>query len=94
MFRNEENQPFQSVGGFSVKHYRFFAKHYRFFANTVNESTKNNMPRPVKSPLQYMANRNGRTFFISHAVPDEISDVIGLLKPGKPIGPNSIPVKI
>ena len=52
------------------------------------------MPRPIKSPLHYMADGNDKTFFISPSVPDKISDVMGLLKLGISIGPNSIPSNI
>lgn len=65
----------------------------KFFVNVSHDITKN-IPRTRKSPLDFVHNRNCDSFFIAPSVPSEISDIINLLKPGKSLGPNSIPVKL
>ena len=64
-----------------------------FFVNVANGVTKS-IPRSPKSPLDYLDKINPHSFFISPAAPYEISDIIDLLKTGKSIGPNSIPIKL
>ena len=64
-----------------------------FFVNVANGVT-NCIPRSPKSPLDYLDKNNPHSFFISPAAPYEISDIIILLKTGKSIGPNSIPLKL
>ena len=51
------------------------------------------IPRTRKSPMDYLVNRNENSFFMTPAIPVEILDIIGLLKTGKSIGPNSIAIK-
>ena len=53
-----------------------------------------NIPRPKKSPVDFMGDRIGSSFFIAPSVPLEISEIISLLKTGKSLGPRSIPMKI
>ena len=65
----------------------------KFFANVSHDITKN-IPRSNKSPLSFMGGRVGNSFFTAPKVPTEISDIISLLKSGKSLGPNSIPMKI
>ena len=64
-----------------------------FFANVSHDITKN-IPSSNKSPLNFMGDRVGNSFFMSPSVPSEISDVIFVLKSGKSLGSNSIPMKI
>ena len=65
----------------------------KFVVNVANGVTKS-IPRSRKSPLDYLDNIYPHSFFISPAAPYEISDIIDLLKTGKSIGPNSIPIKL
>ncbi len=65
----------------------------KFFVNVGNNVTKT-IPRTMKSPMDYLGSSNGNSFFITPAVPMEISDIISMLKTGKSIGPNSIPTKL
>ena len=65
----------------------------KFFVNVSHDITKN-IPRSNKSPLSLMGSRVGNSFFTAPTVPTEISDIISLLKSGKSLGPNSIPMKI
>ena len=64
-----------------------------FFVHVADGVAKN-IPRSPKSPFDYLDNRNQLSFFISPATPYEISDIIDLVKTGKSIGPNSIPLKL
>ena len=65
----------------------------KFYVNVSHDITKN-LPRSNKSPVTFMGDRAGNSFFISPSVPSDISDIIALLKSGKSLGPNSIPMKI
>ena len=60
---------------------------------TTQNITKT-IPRTNKSPVDFMGDRIGNSFFIAPSVPLEISEIISLLKAGKSLGPNSIPMKI
>ena len=65
----------------------------KVFVNVSHKITKN-IPRPIKSPVDFMGDRVGNSFFIAPSVPLEISEIISLLKTGKSLGPKSIPMKI
>ncbi len=65
----------------------------KFFVNVSHSITKN-IPRSTKSPLDFMGDKIGSSLFIAPSVPHEISDIISLLKTGKSLGPNSIPMKV
>ena len=65
----------------------------KFFVNVSHTVTKS-IPKSKKSPMCFMGKRINNSMFISPAVPLEISDIINLLRVGKSIGPNSIPIKI
>ena len=65
----------------------------KFFVNVSHNITKN-IPRSKKSPVDFMGSRIGSSFFTAPSIPLEISDIISLLKSGKSLGPNSIPMKI
>ena len=52
------------------------------------------IPRSMKSPVDFMRGRIGSSCFSAPSIPLEISDIISLLKAGKSLGPNSIPMKI
>ena len=64
-----------------------------FFVNVADGVTKR-IPRSPKSPLDYLENENPNSFFITPTAPHEIADIIDVLKTGKSIGPNSIPIKL
>ena len=64
-----------------------------FFVNVASNISKK-VPRTMKSPLDFLKNRIGTSFFISPTVPMEVADVINLLKSGKSVGPNSIPITL
>ena len=64
----------------------------KIFVNVSHDITKN-IPRSNKSPLDYLVDKVGNSFFIAPSVPHEISDIISILKSGKSLGPNSIPMK-
>ena len=61
---------------------------------TVSHDITRNIPRPRKSPMDFLNDRVGNSFFTTASIPVEIFDIIALLKPGKSLGPNSIPIKI
>ena len=63
------------------------------FFNVADGVTKR-IPRSPKSPLDFLDNGNPSSFFITPTAPYEILDIIGSLKTGKSLGPNSIPLKI
>ena len=65
----------------------------KFFVNVSHNITKN-IPRSTKSPVDFMGSRIGSSFFTAPSIPPEISEIISLLKTGKSLGPNSIPMKI
>ena len=65
----------------------------KFFVNVSHDITKN-IPRPYKSPVNFMGGRIVNSFFIAPSIPSDVSDIISLLKSGKSLGPNSIPMKI
>ena len=65
----------------------------KYFVNVSRDITKN-LPISNKSPVNFMADRNGNSFFTAPSTPYEISDIISTLKSGKSLGPNSIPMKI
>ena len=65
----------------------------KFFVNVSHDITKN-ISQSNKSPLDYLVDKVGNSFFIAPSVPHEISDIISVLKSGKSLGPNSIPMKI
>ena len=65
----------------------------KFFVNVSHNITKN-IPRSKKSPVDFMGSRIGSSFFTAPSIPLEISDIISLLKSGKSLGRNSIPMKI
>ena len=50
-----------------------------FFVRVADGITKR-IPRPPKSPLDYLVNSNTHSPFISAAAPCEISDIIDLFK--------------
>ena len=64
-----------------------------FFVNVADGVTKR-IPRSPKSPLDYLNGENPNSFFITPAAPYEMSDIIDVLKTGKSLGPNSIPIKL
>ena len=64
-----------------------------FFVNVADGVTKR-LPRSPKSPLDYLKSKSPHSFFITPSVPVEVSDIIDMLKTGKSIGPNSIPIKL
>ena len=65
----------------------------KYFVNVSHDITKN-IPRSKKSPMDFMGVRVGNSFFTAPSTAFEISDIISLLKSGKSLGPNSIPMKI
>ena len=65
----------------------------KFFLNVSHYVTKF-IPRSKESPMCFIGKRVNNSLFISPSVAFEISDIINMLKVGKYIGPNSIPIKI
>ena len=65
----------------------------KFFVNVSHNITKT-IPRFNKSPVDFMGDRTGNSFFTAPSVANEISEIISLLKTGKSPEPNSIPMKI
>ena len=64
-----------------------------FFVNVSHNITKPT-PRTNTSPVDFMGEILGNSFFIAPSVPLEISEIISLLKTGKSLGANGIPIKI
>ena len=65
----------------------------KIFVNVSHDITRN-IPRPIKSPVNFMGDRVNNSFFIAPSISSDISELISLLKSGKSLGPNSIPLKI
>ena len=65
----------------------------KYFVN-VSHSITSTMPRTHKSPNAFMFSRVCNWFVITPSAPSDVLDVISLLKPGKSLGPNSIPMRI
>ena len=61
----------------------------RYFSNVATEITKK-IPLTQKSPIDPLPN----SFFLSSAIPTEVSAIISALKDNKASGPNSIPIKL
>ena len=55
----------------------------------INDS----IPHTKKSPLDYLTNRNDKSFFISPTTPEEVEAIIISLNNRKSTGPYSIPIK-
>ena len=65
----------------------------KFFVNVSHDITKK-IPRTRKSPLDFISNSICDSFFIAPSASSEISDIINMLKSGKSLGLNSIPIKL
>ena len=65
----------------------------KFFVNVSHDVTKN-IPRSNKSPVDFLSDKIGSSFFTTPSVPFELSDIISALKSGKSLGPNSILMKV
>ena len=65
----------------------------KYFVNVSHDITKT-IPRAKKSPMDFMGERVGNSFFTAQSTAFEIPDIISLLRSGKSLGPNSIPMKI
>ena len=63
----------------------------KYFVNVSRDITRN-LSISNKSPVNFMADKNGNSFFTAPSTPYEISDIISTLKSGKSLGPNSIPM--
>lgn len=50
--------------------------------------------KTIKSPMEFMGDRVGNSFFTAPSTAFEISDIITPLKSGKFLGPNSLLMKI
>ena len=64
-----------------------------FFTNIsgkINDST----PHTKMSPLNYLANRNDKSFIISLTTPEEVEAIIISLNSRKSTGPCSIPIEL
>ena len=64
-----------------------------FFVNIADDITKK-LPGDPKSPLDYLADRNDKSMFLSPVTASEIENIIANLNPSKSVGPHSIPVKL
>ncbi len=62
-----------------------------FFINVAEEITKT-IPKTPKSPLEYLSSRISSSIFLKTFI--EVNDLINSLNPSKPVGPNSIPIKL
>ena len=80
-------------GNLTTDSYKMAAVFNDFFVNVADGVTKR-LPRSPKSPLDYLKSKSPHSFFITPSVPVEVSDIIYMLKTGKSIGPNSIPIKL
>ena len=65
----------------------------KFFVDVSHDISKN-IPRSNKSPVDFMGDKIGNSFFTAPSVLFEISDIISALKSGKSLGSNSIPMKV
>ena len=60
----------------------------------VSHSITSTIPRAHKSPTNFMPSSVCNSFFIMPSAPSDIVDIISLLKPGKSLGPSSVPMRI
>ena len=64
-----------------------------FFVN-VSALVCSEIPRPKKSPIDYLGCRNPNSIYLNPIIHNEIDDIISSLQNGKSTGPFSIPVKL
>ena len=65
----------------------------QYFVNVPKQVDKE-IPRTMKSPMDYLTNRIGNSFFLKPTNPSEIEAIILSFKNSKSVGPYSIPVKL
>ena len=65
----------------------------QYFVNVPKQVDKE-IPRTTKSPMDYLTNRIGNSFFLKPTNPSEIEAIILSFKNSKSVGPYSIPVKL
>ena len=70
-----------------------FAVFNNFFVN-VSQKCNKDIPRTKKSPPDYMASADDKSFFVSPVTPEEIEYIIGSLNNAKSSCPYSIPTKL
>ena len=93
-FKNNSNPTCLDVNQKSITNHKQIAQEFNsFFTNIAGKIASKIIPTNV-SRMDYLNNRNERTFFLSPTTPDEVSDQIKLLKNWKSSGPNSIPCKL
>ena len=64
-----------------------------FFTN-ISAKINNSTPHTKKSSVNYLTNRNDKSFFISLTTPEEVEAIIISLNSGKSTGPYSIPIQL
>ena len=64
-----------------------------FFTN-ITAKINDSIPHTKKSPLDYLTNRNDKSFFISPTTPEEVEAIIISFNSRKSTGPYSIPIKL
>ena len=65
----------------------------QYFVNIPKQVDKE-IPHTMKSPMDYLTNRIGNSFFLTPTNPSEIEAIILSFKNSKSVGPCSIPVKL
>ena len=65
----------------------------QYFVNVPKQVDKE-IPHTMKSPMDYLTNRIGNSFFLKPTNPSEIEAIILSVKNSKSVGPYSIPVKL
>ena len=65
----------------------------QYFVNVPKQVDKE-IPRTMKSPMDYLTDRIGNSFFLKPTDHNEIKAIILSFKNSKSVGPYSIPVKL
>ena len=79
--------------GNSVKDSSKMAGMFHDFFTNISAKINDSIPHTKMSPLDYLTNRNDKSFFISPTTPEEVEAIIVSLNSEKSTGPYSIPVK-
>ena len=66
------------------------AEMFNDFFKDISAKINDSIPSTKKSPLDYLTNRNDKSFFISLTTPEEVEAIIISLNSGKSTGPYSI----
>ena len=77
--------------GVTINDPKEIAKVFNHYFTNITSEVDSEIPRSRKSPLDYLGNKCGSSFFLSPTDSAEIENIIAELKKSKASGPYSIP---